>query len=154
MTEFRGAWGKEDVGAFFEETTVPVRLATQKPDGSLWLVTLWYRYRDGRIECSTRATADIVKFLRANPEIAFDISTNQMPYRGVRGNGTVSVSPDDKKEVLRSLVERYLGGTESSLAEWLLSEDHDEVSIRIDPREIYSWDFSDRMDDADDSGQE
>ncbi|WP_222916597.1 pyridoxamine 5'-phosphate oxidase family protein [Natrinema sp. SYSU A 869] len=144
MTDFRGAWTGDDVEAFLQETTVPIRIATRRPDGSLWLVTLWYRYRDGALECATRANADVVRFLRNDPEIAFDISTNDIPYRGIRGNGTVEIEPDGRP-VLRDLVERYLGGTDSSLAEWLLDEDREEVGIRIEPREIYSWDYSERM---------
>ncbi|MDF9744949.1 pyridoxamine 5'-phosphate oxidase family protein [Natrinema salsiterrestre] len=144
MTEFRGTWTEDETGAFLQETTVPIRIATHRPDGSLWLVTLWYRYRDGVLECATRANADVVRFLRDDPEIAFDISTNRIPYRGIRGNGTVEID-DDGRPVLRDLVERYLGGTDSSLAEWLLDEDRDEVAIRIEPRESYSWDYSERM---------
>ena len=149
MTDYRGAWSDEEVAAFLNETTVPVRLATHRPDGSLWLVALWYRYRDGALECATGANADVVRFLRKDPAVAFDVSTNQVPYRGVRGNGTATVSPDDGKATLRALVERYLGGTDSSLADWLLRDDREEVRIRVDPQAVYSWDYTDRMRDVD-----
>jgi hypothetical protein len=87
----------------------------------------------------------VVGFLRNDPEVAFDVSTNRVPYRGIRGNGTATVSADGGKAVLRDLLERYLGGTDSELAEWLLDDDREEVRVRIDPRRIYSWDYSDRM---------
>jgi nitroimidazol reductase NimA-like FMN-containing flavoprotein (pyridoxamine 5'-phosphate oxidase superfamily) len=151
MTEFRGAWTADEVEAFLHETAVPIRLSTHRPDGSLWMVALWYRYRDGAFECATGADADVVRFLRDDGSVAFDVSTNRPPYRGVRGNGTADVSPDSEKAVLRSLVERYLGGTNSSLAAWLLDDARDEVRIRIRPHELYSWDFSDRMRDVDQS---
>ncbi|WP_440770603.1 pyridoxamine 5'-phosphate oxidase family protein [Natronorubrum sp. DTA28] len=145
MTTYRGSWGADEVEAFLRETEIPIRIATHRPDGSLWLVTLWFRYRDSALECATQASADVVRFLRNDPDVAFDISTNQIPYRGIRGNGTATISDDDGKAVLRDLVERYLGGDDSSLARWLLADDRDEVCIRIEPQEIYSWDFSDRM---------
>jgi nitroimidazol reductase NimA-like FMN-containing flavoprotein (pyridoxamine 5'-phosphate oxidase superfamily) len=145
MTEFRGAWSESDVEAFLREATIPIRIATHRPDDTLWPVALWYRYRDGALECATGASADVVGFLRHDPEIAFDVSTNEIPYRGVRGTGTATVSPDDDKTALRALVERYLGDTNSGLAEWLLDDDRDEVRIRIEPRTIYSWDYADRM---------
>ncbi|MFB6121897.1 MAG: pyridoxamine 5'-phosphate oxidase family protein [Haloferacaceae archaeon] len=148
MTEFRGAWSEDDVEAFLRETTVPIRLATRRPDGSPWVVTLWYRYRDDAFECATGANADVVRFLRREPSVAVDVSTNDVPYRGVRGHGVASVSPDENKRVLRALVERYLGGTDSSLAEWLLSDARDEVRIRIDPHELFSWDYTERMESA------
>ena len=148
--ELRGAWTEPEVTAFLEEATIPIRLATHRPDGSLWLVALWYRYRDGMLECATGASSDLVRFLRHDPAVAFEVSTNDVPYRGIRGTGTVELAPDDDKVVLRALLERYLGGTDSDLAAWLLDDDREEVRIRIDPHEIYSWDYSERMADSSD----
>ncbi|ESP87428.1 pyridoxamine 5'-phosphate oxidase family protein [Candidatus Halobonum tyrrellensis] len=144
-TAFRGAWTEAEVDAFLREVTIPVRLATRRPDGSPWLVTLWYRYRDGAFECATGANADVVRFLRGDPEVAFDVSTNRPPYRGVRGNGTASLSPDRGKATLRDLIERYLDGTDSPLAERLLDDDREEVRIRVEPAVIHSWDYTERM---------
>ncbi len=47
--------------------------------------------------------------------------------------------------VLDSLIRRYLGGTDSSLAQWLLGRIDEEVVLRIRPSWITSWDFSARM---------
>ncbi len=143
--EFRGSWTEPEVTAFLEEATIPIRLATHRPDGSLWLVTLWYRYRDGMLECATGASSALVRFLRHDPAVAFEVSTNDVPYRGVRGNGTADLAPDTDKAVLRALLERYLGGTDSDLAVWLLDDAREEIRIRIEPHEIYSWDYSERM---------
>jgi len=145
MTEFRGAWDEDDVEQFLREATIPIRLCARRPNDSLWLVALWYRYRDGRLECATGAGSDLVGFLRRNPEVAFDVSTNRIPYRGVRGSGTVTLAPDAEKTVLRSLLDRYVGRTDTPLGRELLRDDRDEVCITIDPEEVYSWDFSSRM---------
>ncbi|MFA9417281.1 pyridoxamine 5'-phosphate oxidase family protein [Natrinema sp. HArc-T2] len=143
--DFRGTWSEPEVETFLQEVTIPLRVATQRPDGSLWLVTLWYRYRDGRLECATGASSALVRFLRHEPAVAFEVSTNDVPYRGIRGNGTAELEPDHDKAVLRALLERYLGGTDSDLAVWLLDDAREEIRIRIEPHEIYSWDYSERM---------
>ncbi|WP_254762221.1 pyridoxamine 5'-phosphate oxidase family protein [Natrinema marinum] len=145
MTDFRGAWTEHEVETFLGEATIPIRIATRRPDGSLWPVALWYRYREGVLECATGANSNLVRFLRHDPDIGFDISTNDVPYRGIRGTGTTTIERDDGKAVLRDLLERYLGGTDSSLARWLLADDREEVRIEIEPREIYSWDYASRM---------
>lgn len=145
MVEFRGAWGADEVAEFLRDATIPIRLGVRRPDGTPWVVTLWYQYCDGRLECATSADAALLTYLRADSEVAFDVSTNEIPYRGVRGHGTASTSPDDDKMVLRALLERYLGGTDSPLAEGLLADDRDEVCIRIEPHTVYSWDYADRM---------
>lgn len=146
MTKFRGVWDAAEVESFLREAKIPIRIATHRPDGSPWVVTLWFRYRNDTFECATAASAALVTFLRREPEVAFDVSTNEIPYRGIRGNGTATISSDENKVLLQSLLERYLGSTKSSLADRLLRDDRDEVRIRIDPAMIYSWDYSDRMD--------
>ena len=85
MTAFRGTWTEDEADAFLRETTVPIRLTTHRPDGSLWLVALWYRYREGSFECATWANADVVRYLGNDAGVAFDVSANRPPYRGVRG---------------------------------------------------------------------
>jgi nitroimidazol reductase NimA-like FMN-containing flavoprotein (pyridoxamine 5'-phosphate oxidase superfamily) len=140
-----GAWSTERAEQFLRERAIPVRLACHTPRGGLWMLSLWYRYRDGHIECATGANADVVRYLRNDPAVAFEISTNEPPYRGVRGSGTVSIAPDEGKETLRALVERYLGDTNSQLAERLLSPDREEVRLTVDVDRAYSWDFSNRM---------
>lgn len=141
----RGSLERAEIEAFLEGSVVPLRLSCRTPSGRLWMVSLWFRYRDGALECATSADADVVSFLKADPDVAFEVSTNEPPYRGVRGNGTATVSPDPDKELLRALLERYLGTTESDLARRLLDPDRREVRIRIDPRTVAGWDYTDRM---------
>ena len=141
----RGMLTQDSVESFLTESTIPVRLGCRTPNDRLWIVALWYRFDGGSIQCATAAQADIVRYLQRNPDVAFDVSTNDPPYRGVRGNGTASVDADPEKEVLRGLLDRYLGGDESPLARRLLSDDRDEVTITVEPESVYGWDYSERM---------
>ncbi|WP_435099351.1 pyridoxamine 5'-phosphate oxidase family protein [Halarchaeum sp. P4] len=145
MTEFRGVWDESGVADFLTDAAVPMRLTTHRPDETLWTVALWYAYEDGTFACATGADADVVRFLRRDERVSFDVSVNDPPYRGVRGNGTAAVSRDEDKRLLRSLLERYLGGTESDLARELLDADREEVRIEVTPEELYSWDYTERM---------
>ena len=145
MTAYTGEWDRAEVAAFLTDATVPVRLSCRTPAGGLWMLSLWYRYRDGCIECATGANATVVEYLRENSEVAFEISTNDVPYRGVRGAGVADIAPDEDKAVLGDLIERYLGDTDSKLARRLLSPDREEVRIEVDIHRAYTWDFSDRM---------
>ena len=148
MADYSGAWSPDRVEAFLEDATVPLRLGCHTPAGGPWLLSLWYRYRDGGFDLATGADAEVVRYLEADPAVAFEVSTNEVPYRGVRGNGAASVAPDEGKATLRALLERYLGGTDSSLAQRLLDPAREEVRIRIEPDRVYSWDFSARMRDV------
>jgi hypothetical protein len=145
MAQYTGAWDREAVADFLADATIPVRLACRTPSGRLWQVALWFRHRDGRLACATSAEADLVGFLREHPGVAFDVSTNEPPYRGVRGYGTTAVEPDPGKALLRDLLERYLGGTDSALADRLLADDREEVRVYVEPERVHSWDYSERM---------
>jgi len=140
-----GAWDRERTETFLQSETIPIRLSCHTQADVLWMLSLWYLYRDDALWCATSASADVVDYLTGDDRVAFEISTNDPPYKGVRGNGTASIEADPDKTLLKELLERYLGGTDSPLAERLLSPERDEVRIRIDPTKMYTWDFSERM---------
>ncbi|WP_148414983.1 pyridoxamine 5'-phosphate oxidase family protein [Haloferax sp. KTX1] len=142
-----GPWPRDRVDDFLADATVPVRLSCRTPADDLWMLSLWYEWdpEAAELRCATAADADVVRFLRARDDVAFEISTNDPPYRGVRGRGTATVEPDAEKDVLRRLIARYLGDTDSELAKRLLSPERDEVVIRIRPARVHTWDYAARM---------
>ncbi len=140
-----GDMARDEVAAYLAEADIPVRIACRTPGDGLWMVSLWYDYDDGTLSCATGADSLFVRYLRENPQVAFEVSDNEPPYRGVRGSGTATISPDEDKELLRSLLRRYLGGTDSDLAKTLLAPAREEVRIDVDVGKLYAWDFSDQM---------
>ncbi len=157
----RGQLTSAELAAFLEETAVPLRLACRTPQDNLWMCSLWFRVvtadeataDDWRLQCATAASADVVSFLESDPGVAFEVSTNRPPYAGVRGRGTASIEPDPEKETLRDLLERYLGGTDSQLAQTLLDPDREEVTLTLEPAVVYGWDYANRMGDVGDDDQ-
>jgi len=121
MDRLAGAWNEVETEAFLDSSTVPLRLSCHSNGESLWMLSLWFLYRDDAFWCATSANADVVDYLADNDRVAFEISTNEPPYKGVRGNGVATVEPDDEKALLQELLQRYLGGTDSDLANRLLS---------------------------------
>ncbi len=53
--------------------------------------------------------------------------------------------PDRAADVLGRLLDRYLGGRDSSLAHWLVARLDTEVAVRIGDLGVSSWDFASRM---------
>jgi nitroimidazol reductase NimA-like FMN-containing flavoprotein (pyridoxamine 5'-phosphate oxidase superfamily) len=148
MPTWTGAWSEAEAESYLAESRVPIRLACRTPAGGLWMLSLWYRYEDGALHCATGADADIVRYLDAAPDVAFEISDNRPPYKGVRGAGTATIEPDEEKALLERLLIRYLDGTDNELATWLLDAGREEVRIRIEPSKLYTWDFTERMADV------
>ncbi|WP_410766542.1 pyridoxamine 5'-phosphate oxidase family protein [Haloferax sp. DFSO60] len=142
-----GPWSRERTDDFLTNHTIPVRLACRTPNDDLWMLSLWFEWdsKKSELRCATAASADVIDFLRAHEDVAFEVSTNEPPYRGVRGRGVAVVEPDTDKAVLTRLIDRYLAERNDALAERLLTPERDEVTIRIRPTRLHTWDFSGRM---------
>lgn len=141
------AWNLAELEEFLDDAVIPLRLGLASPDAPL-IVPLWYSYHDGILWCATHQDAYVVQAVAEQPVCAIDISTNDLPYRGVRGAGHVRVMPERGSEWIEVLVQRYLGGTDSKLARWLLGRREEEVALRIEPLWLTAWDFSSRMSDV------
>lgn len=150
MTQFgssrvKGPLDGRGVAAFLDESVFPLRLGVVARSGWPLVVSLWF-VRDGNtIVCATQASSPLVAALEGEGRCAFEVAGCSPPYRGVRGRARVAVERDVDLEVLRTLVERYLGSTDSGFAAWLLGRPSPEVVLRLSPVELSSWDYRKRM---------
>ena len=112
------------------------------------VLSLWF-IRDGDdLLAAVHRDAKIVKRLEADPRCAFEIATNEPPYRGVRGQARAELSSKGASELLERLLTRYLGKTESKLGRFLLSRADEELTVRLRPRSLASWDYTERMEES------
>ena len=139
------AWDVSGIEKFLRDNLIPIRLACLSGSGHPLICSLWYDFNDGALWCATRDDAHVAKLLTRNPQCGFEVAADSQPYRGVRGQGRATLSTSSGPDVLQPLVDRYLGTRESGFARWLLARQDREVSIRIEPEWLTSWDFSARM---------
>ncbi len=139
------AWTQAEIESYLEASKIPMRLACIEDSGFPLVCSLWYLYQDGCIWGATHETAKVSKLLALNPKCAFEIAPNEMPYRGVRGQGVAKLLREEAADVLPRLINRFLGDSNRSLADWLLSRVDHEFAIQIEPQWITSWDFAQRM---------
>lgn len=140
------AWDEHRIDQFLVDTVIPIRLACIDRDGEPLVCSLWYLYAEGALWCATQQSASVVAFLAAEPRCGFEVAPEAMPYRGVRGQGKVSLSAEQGPEILLRLIDRYLGSRDSGFASWLIARSATEVAIRLEADWMTSWDFSKRMD--------
>ena len=133
-----------EIAAFLSQVSVPMRLSFASSNGLL-VVPLWFHYSSPRLlACSPRESV-VVRSLQERPEVAFDISTNDVPYKGVRGRGLASCLAEEGAAVLDAVLARYVDDESHSLSRWLRARVEREVAIAIAPSWLTSWDFSERM---------
>ena len=145
---YKGPWHAREVARFLEGSGVPIRLACCGADGFPRVISLWYRYHEGQLICVTHRSAQLLSLLARDPRVGFEISPNEPPYHGVRGQGLAQIEELGAESALQDMLARYLGGTESSLARWLMSRSDEERLITITPSRFFSWDYRERMADA------
>ena len=146
--QVKGPWTDHEIGDFLCASNVPLRLATVGKDGFPRVVSVWYLAEALNLQCVSHRDSPLVKLLSANDRVGFEVAPNEPPYHGVRGQGIATLSPLGERDTLDKLVERYLGGAESSVANWLLSRREEEMLIRIEPVRLFSWDYRERMSDV------
>ncbi len=145
MQVIGGPWSGDEIERYLRTVVLPIRLASIAADGSPVVLSLWYLYEEGAIWCATQRTARIIARLEREPRCGFEIAADTTPYRGVRGRAQAAIDVQRGAIMLPRLIHRYLGGTDSPLASWLLARAENEVVIRLDHLRLSTWDFSARM---------
>ncbi len=135
------------VSGYLREAQIPVRLACHTESGWPMVLSLWYLYEDGKLYCATQQSARVVAYLEHDTRCAFEVASERPPYCGVRGQGRATFDHERGGEILERLLKRYLGGTDGDLARMLLAKQENEVAIVIEPMKVFTWDFSQRMQD-------
>jgi hypothetical protein len=143
-----GPWTKSRVREFLAEARIPMRLAANTDSGFPIVLSLWFLPEEDQLLSAVHRDARIAKRLRADARCAFEIAPNEPPYRGVRGQAIASLDPNGAGALLESLLDRYLGSSNSSLGRFLLARAEEELLLRLQPSWIASWDYSQRMEDA------
>lgn len=143
-----GPWTARRAAEYLDEADIPLRLATLTSSGWPNVTSLWF-VRDGdELLCATQRDAAVARALRRDSRCSFEVAGEEPPYFGVRGRATARVDSAGAGDVLAALIGRYVGGTHSGFARWLLSRAGDEVVLRLAPDRIVSWDYRARMADA------
>jgi hypothetical protein len=122
-----------------------MRIACNGSSGHPLMASLWFVPRDGKLWCATQRGSSVASLLARDARCAFEVSVEAPPYRGVRGTGLATFHDERGEEILRTLIERYLGDTDSELADFLLARVHRETAICIEPKTLVSWDYQERM---------
>lgn len=139
-----GPWDLDGITHYLADAVIPLRLATNGASGPL-VQSLWFAPDGIQLWCCTQRTSLLTRRLERDDRVGFEVAADVPPYRGVRGTGIAHVSDANVEATLRTLIHRYQGDEATPLSEWLLSRVDSEVTVRIEPRTLSSWDYSPRM---------
>ena len=144
----KGPWSTDQIQHFLQDVRIPLRIACNGASGFPVLASLWFVPEGGKLWCATQRGSSVVSLLSRDSRCAFEVSVEMPPYRGVRGTGVATLHDDRGEEILRVLIERYLGDEDSKLAKFLLARVDRETALAIEPHTLVSWDYRERMGSA------
>jgi len=136
-----------EMSKYLDDVRIPLRLACNTKTDWPTVVSLWYLHQDDLLYCATQKSAKVVNYLQRDSRCAFEIAEDRPPYCGIRGQAVARIDEKRGAEILERLLIRYLGDTQNKLAINLLARSKSEIAIVLEPVQIYTWDFSNRMAD-------
>lgn len=137
-----------DIERYLHSATLPLRLAVNTADGTPLVASHWFLYRDDALYCVLHKSSLVARCLARDGRCAFEVGSDQAPYRGVRGQATATLSDSGVDAVLEALFARYEINPKSRLASWLMGRVVDERLVCLRPDWVSGWDFTERMADA------
>ena len=96
-----GPWNPTQIDRYLRETVAPIRLACIGGRGWPLVLSLWFEYDEGVLWCATHSRSRLAGHLKHDGRVAFEVSPNQPPYRGVRGRGRATLDAARGEAVLR-----------------------------------------------------
>ena len=130
---------------YLNDIRIPVRISAVDNKGFPHVVSLWFKFKEGKLVCATSKFALIAGMLEKNPNCGFEVAPDHPPYCGLRGTGIAQIVEDPNKEVLREIFDKYCKESDSKFANFLFSPGRKEISILISPKSITKWNFEKRM---------
>jgi PPOX class probable F420-dependent enzyme len=131
----------------FLESKLNLQLATIDQKGEPNIQPVWFYYDKDRekLMITTSKSAKKTQNLRNRPTVYFSIDDENIPYKGVKGKGFVTIVEDPDKVVPQadSISMKYLGTLDHPIAKIITesSKKGEVVVIEITPRFYSTWNY-------------
>ena len=137
---------ENEVRDFLINSTKNIHISTLDEKGEPNIHPTWYYFDNNNEKIYVESGKDSRKTrnLRRNNIIYYCIDDDTIPYKGVRGKGTVKISEDVSYNlpIINKIVTKYLGSTENQMAKAITNSirDGSAVLLEISPRFYATWD--------------
>lgn len=137
---------EQEANSFLASSRLNVRLGTVDEEGDPNVHPTWYFYENGKLYVETSKTSKKVENMRRNNRIYFCIDDETMPYKGVRGKATVTISEDVENNIpiAEKIMIKYMGSLDNQVSKFLMDSVRkgQSVILEISPLYFSTWDYS------------
>jgi uncharacterized pyridoxamine 5'-phosphate oxidase family protein len=139
---------EDEIKTFLSNSKLNVHIATIDEKGEPNIHPTWYYFdsTENKLYIETAKNSKKVQNLRSNKVIYYCVDVPNLPYKGVRGKGTVKIHENVGYNVpiAEKIMVRYLGSLAHPIATSLISsvKNGDSVILEITPSYYSTWDES------------
>ncbi|KAG0511706.1 MAG: pyridoxamine 5'-phosphate oxidase family protein [Nitrosopumilaceae archaeon] len=131
---------------FLSKSKLNLLLGTIDESGEPNVHPVWYIYDNGKLYVETAKTAKKTKNIRNKNSVYFCVDDETIPYKGVRGKGTVRILEDIQANIpiAEKIMIKYTGNLENEVAKFLMDgvKNGFSVLLEITPKYFATWDHS------------
>lgn len=143
---FGSALTEPQVKEFLSNSKLNLLLGTIDKKNEPNVHPVWYLYHNDKLYVETTKNSKKVKNIKQNNTVYFCVDDETVPYKGVRGKGTVRVSEDIGFNVplAEKIMIKYTGNLDNEIAKLLMGGVRNGISaiLEITPRYYSTWDHS------------
>ena len=131
----------------FLESKLNLQIATIDEQGEPNIQPVWFYYDKNteKLMITTSKSAKKTRNLRNKPAVYFSVDDENLPYKGVKGKGFVTIVEDPDRVVPQAdrISMKYLGTLDHPIAKMITdsSKKGEVVVIEIRPRFFSTWDY-------------
>jgi len=137
---------EDQVIDFLTKSKLNLLLGTIDDKGEPNVHPVWYLYIDKKLYIETSKTAKKAQNIRSKNTIYFCVDDEKMPYKGVRGKGSVRISEDIQANIpiAEKIMLKYTGSLDNEVAKFLMDgvKSGFSVLLEITPKYYATWDHS------------
>lgn len=130
----------EELDAFLARPLVAT-LATLRGDGSILLAPVWHEWRDSGFNVIVGKDDVKARNIERDSRVSLAVYEDDPPYAGVELRCRAVLVDVEDDTLIRRLAIRYLG--EQAGNAYADSSADPQVSVRLEPGMLRSWDYSD-----------
>jgi uncharacterized pyridoxamine 5'-phosphate oxidase family protein len=143
---FGSALTEDQAVDFLTKSKLNLLLGTIDETGAPNVHPVWYLYDSGKLYVETSKTAKKVRNIKNKNSVYFCIDDEKIPYKGVRGKGSVRVSDNVQSNIpiAEKIMLKYTGSLDNEIAKFLMDgvKNGFSVILEITPKYFATWDHS------------
>lgn len=131
----------EEVETFLAQPLI-AKLSTHNRDGTIHLVPIWFKYRNGEVFLGTQEISQKVQNIKRDSRVTVLVDTTEPRLKGVVVYGNAELEYEDVIPIRTTIFEKYMDPADASGLADRLANTWTPVVIRIKPDRIVSFDYS------------